>query len=130
MSMSLFQRYSEHFGWQLQERLQNLLKKEYFGEVPVGEAVIIETFEDDVPEIERDWMKNRETNEGQPIHFLISAPTNRVPSDIHDTVNAYLAFRAVLLAGMNSYLFVGFVACCSLILKLFSFIQCIDTTGI
>ncbi|CAB4019504.1 Hypothetical predicted protein [Paramuricea clavata] len=91
-------RYSEHFGWQLQERLQNFLRKEYFGELPVGEAVIIETFEDDVPEIERDWMKNRDTNEGQPIHFLISAPTNRVPSDVHDTVNAYLAFRAVLLA--------------------------------
>ena len=107
------QRYSEHFGWQLQERLQNFLRKEYFGELPVGEAVIIETFEDDVPEIERDWMKNRETNEGKPIHYLISAPTNRVPSDVHDTVNAYLAFRAVLIAGMNyepDFLIVCFVA--------------------
>lgn len=65
----------------------------------MGEAVIIETFEDDVPEVERDWMKNPDSNRGQPIHFLISAPTNRVPSDIHDTVNAYLAFRAALLAG-------------------------------
>ena len=94
----LYQRYSEHFGWQLQERLQNVLKKEYFGELPVGQALIIETFEDDIPEVEREWMNNKSTNEGKLIHFLISSPTNRVPGDVHTTVNAYLAFRAVLLA--------------------------------
>lgn len=31
-------------------------------------------------------------------HFLISAPTMRVPDNIADTVNVYLAFRAALLA--------------------------------
>ena len=38
-------------------------------------------------------------NENQPIKFLISAPTMRVPLDVSDTVNAFLAFRAVILAG-------------------------------
>ena len=38
-------------------------------------------------------------NEGKPIKYLISAPTMRVPSDVMHTVNAYLAFRAVLRAG-------------------------------
>lgn len=39
-------------------------------------------------------------NQGQPIRFLISAPTMRVPSNVAKTTNAYLAFRAVLRAGM------------------------------
>lgn len=38
-------------------------------------------------------------NEGKPIEFLISVPTMRIPEDISQTVNAYLAFRAVILAG-------------------------------
>lgn len=40
-------------------------------------------------------------NEGKPIKYLISAPTMRVPEDVSDTVNAYLAFRAVLRAGIE-----------------------------
>lgn len=39
-------------------------------------------------------------NEGSPIRYLISAPTMRVPTDVSETINAYLAFRAVLQAGM------------------------------
>lgn len=39
-------------------------------------------------------------NEGSPIRYLISAPTMRVPADVSETINAYLAFRAVLQAGM------------------------------
>ena len=38
-------------------------------------------------------------NDGLPIEWLISAPTMRVPAVIQDTANAYLAFRAVLIAG-------------------------------
>jgi len=43
-----------------------------------------------------DWGK---FNEGQPIKYLISAPTMRVPWDISETANAYLAFRGIILAG-------------------------------
>jgi O-acetyl-ADP-ribose deacetylase (regulator of RNase III) len=69
--------YSHHWGWQLEERLVALLKAEYDGELPVGQAVIIETG-------------------GEDIKYLISAPTMRIPMYVAGTVNAYLAFRAVI----------------------------------
>ncbi len=69
--------YSQRFGWTLQERLQQLLRVEYDGELPVGQAVIVPTDDQGIP-------------------LLISAPTMRVPMDVSNTVNAYLAFRAVI----------------------------------
>ena len=74
--------YSTRFGWDVQERLQDLLRKEHAGELPVGQAVIIETYAADIT-------------------WLVSAPTMRVPADVSDTVNAYLALRAALLAIRN-----------------------------
>jgi O-acetyl-ADP-ribose deacetylase (regulator of RNase III) len=71
--------YTKRFGWDLQERLQELLRKEHAGELPVGQAVIVETYASDIP-------------------WLVSAPTMRVPGDVSQTVNAYLALRAALLA--------------------------------
>lgn len=71
--------YSEHFGWQLEERLQQLLRRDHFGELPVGQAVVIPTG----------------TNS---IRWLVSAPTMRVPMDVSRTVNAFLAFRGALIA--------------------------------
>jgi O-acetyl-ADP-ribose deacetylase (regulator of RNase III) len=50
--------YSHYFGWELQERLRELLRKEHDGELPVGQAVIVETYHDRIP-------------------YLISAPTTR-----------------------------------------------------
>ena len=38
-------------------------------------------------------------NDGQFIKYLVCAPTMRVPTNVSKTVNAYLAFRAVLRAG-------------------------------
>ena len=69
--------YSQHFGWSLQERLQDLLGSEHDGELPVGEAALLETNDSAIP-------------------WLVSAPTMRVPMDVSDTVNAFLAFRAVI----------------------------------
>src|SRR5687767_1441272 len=71
--------YSQYFGWELQERLKRLLAREYFGELPVGQAVVVPT-------------------EHKSIRWLVSAPTMRVPSSISRTVNVYLAFRAALMA--------------------------------
>ncbi|MBA3712371.1 MAG: macro domain-containing protein [Pyrinomonadaceae bacterium] len=71
--------YSYRFGWQLQERLQELLRTEHDGELPVGDAVIIETGDADY-------------------RYLVSAPTMRMPMIVSNTVNAYLAFRATLRA--------------------------------
>lgn len=69
--------YSQHFGWGVEERLRARLLAEYDGELPVGQAVIVPTQHAQIP-------------------WLISAPTMRVPMKIAETVNAYLAFRAVL----------------------------------
>ena len=88
--------YCRHFGWQMQHRLQALLQVDHNGELPVGQAVIIKTLSDD------DSGKKFEDpkfNEGKLIKYLISAPTMRIPMDVRHTVNAYLAFRAIIRAG-------------------------------
>lgn len=71
--------YTHVFGPQLQRTLQELLKLEFAGELPVGQAVIVETGSSVIP-------------------WCISAPTMRQPMGVADTLNAFLAFRAALLA--------------------------------
>ena len=71
--------YTYQFGDSLQQRLQELLAREHGGELPIGAAVIVPTMHQDIP-------------------WCISAPTMRVPQNVADTVNAYLAFRAALRA--------------------------------
>lgn len=67
------------FGADLEKRLQEIIKREHCGELIVGQAVILETGHQQVP-------------------YLVSAPTMRVPMQIKDTLNPYLATRAALLA--------------------------------
>lgn len=86
--------YSQHFGWQLQKRLQKLIRQKKFGELLVGDCLILPTM-DRHNQNSVDWSK---FNEGQPIKYLISAPTMRVPLDVDKTANAYLAFRGIILA--------------------------------
>lgn len=74
--------YSRRFGWDLQRRLQEQIRSEHAGELPVGTATILETGDSEFP-------------------WLISAPTMRVPCVVADTVNAYLAFRAVVVAVLD-----------------------------
>lgn len=71
--------YCERFGWDLQDRLQAHLSAEHDGELPIGQAVVIDT--DDVA-----------------VRYLVSAPTMRLPGPVPQTLNAYLAFRAALQA--------------------------------
>jgi O-acetyl-ADP-ribose deacetylase (regulator of RNase III) len=71
--------YTYQFGEGLQQRLQAVIEADFGGELPVGMAVIVPTLHVDIP-------------------WCISAPTMRVPRDVADTVNAYLAFRAALRA--------------------------------
>lgn len=75
--------YSQFFGWELQERLQETLRRDHGGELPVGGAVIVPTHHSEIP-------------------YLVSAPTMRVPDIVADTVNVYLAFRAALIAVRNA----------------------------
>ncbi len=69
--------YSQRFGWELQERLQEKIREEHYGDLPVGHAVVVATYDDEIP-------------------FLVSAPTMRIPMDVSKTINAYLAFKAAL----------------------------------
>lgn len=89
--------YSMHFGWQMQKRLQKVIREEHNGELLVGNAIIIPAY--DEQHIPKEDMSDY--NEGQLIKYLISAPTMRVPLDVSTTVNAYLAFRAIILAVHN-----------------------------
>ena len=73
--------YSDFFGWPMQDHLQEHLWQNHNGELLVGQAVVIDI---------------RETSPDTPIPFLISAPTMRIPADVSNTVNAYLAFVAAL----------------------------------
>jgi O-acetyl-ADP-ribose deacetylase (regulator of RNase III) len=71
--------YTHVLGPQVQERLQALLKSEHAGELPVGQAVIVAT-------------------DNKTIPWCVCAPTMRQPMGVADTLNAFLAFRATLLA--------------------------------
>lgn len=73
--------YLDEFGESLQEKLQEVINAEKYGELVVGDALAI-----DIPK-----------HSSVPIDLLISAPTMRHPSTIAGTINAYLAFRAALI---------------------------------
>ena len=70
--------YTQHFGWGVQERLQEAIREDHHGELLVGAAEIVETGDPALP-------------------FLVAAPTMRVPTILRDSVNPYLAARAALL---------------------------------
>ena len=72
-------RLSERFGWGVQERLQGLISERPLKELLVGESIVIETEDNNVP-------------------WIISVPTMRVPMRLRQSVNAYLAMKALLVA--------------------------------
>lgn len=76
---------SEKLGWHIENTLQKRIQEKYFGELLVGQAELIETNVKDIP-------------------FCISAPTMRVPMVLKDTVNVYLASKAIfyLLKNVNA----------------------------
>jgi O-acetyl-ADP-ribose deacetylase (regulator of RNase III) len=71
-------RYSHHFGWEVQDRLQELIRTRHHGELLVGTAEVVETGNLQIP-------------------FVIAAPTMRVPMILGESVHPYLAARAVFL---------------------------------
>ena len=73
--------YSDYFGWKLSEELRKQIDRDFEGELLVGQAAVI-----DIRPFKADTAHK----------YLISAPTMRVPMDVSQTVNAYLAFRATL----------------------------------
>lgn len=70
--------YSQHFGWHVQERVQTAIRERHHGELLVGQAEVVAT-------------------DNAAIPYLIAAPTMRMPQTIRESVNPYLAARAVFL---------------------------------
>ncbi|HYF61229.1 MAG TPA: macro domain-containing protein [Herpetosiphonaceae bacterium] len=70
--------YSRRFGWHVQDRVQSAIRERHHGELLVGQAEIVATDDTAIP-------------------YLIAAPTMRMPQTIRETVNPYLAARAVFL---------------------------------
>ncbi|MEG4420242.1 macro domain-containing protein [Microcoleus sp. LAD1_D5] len=68
---------SEYFGGQVLERLQKLIQDRHHGELLVGMAEVLDTDHAEIP-------------------YLIVAPIMRVPTVLRETVNVYLATRAIL----------------------------------
>ena len=71
--------YSKRFGWHVQDRLREVIARDWDGELPIGLALVVETGAAD-------------------IRFIVAAPTMRAPVSVAQTLNAYLSFRAVLRA--------------------------------
>lgn len=69
----------DELGFEVETQLQKVIVEKHHGELNVGCAEIIKTHH-------VKWS------------YLIAAPTMRVPQNIVGTLNAYLAFRAILLA--------------------------------
>jgi O-acetyl-ADP-ribose deacetylase (regulator of RNase III) len=80
-------------GFVVQRRAQRVIVERHHGELPVGCAELVDTDDERWP-------------------TLAIAPTMRVPESVHQTLNAYLAFRAVLLACKRAD--IGSVVCCGL----------------
>ena len=67
---------SKHLGWHIEKRLQQRLREQFFGELLVGQATVVET-------------------DHQQFPYLIAAPTMRTPMTILRTPNIYLATKAI-----------------------------------
>lgn len=81
--------YTQHYGPSVQAELQELIAREHYGELLVGQAEIVP-----IPP-------------NNDARFLISAPTMRIPQILTDTINPYLAARAVLINILHGHFRTG-----------------------
>lgn len=68
---------TKRFGEQISEKIKMTLKNDYKRELLIGEALAVETKNQDCP-------------------YIISAPTMIIPGDISNTINVFLSTRACL----------------------------------
>lgn len=69
----------DRLGFEVQHDAQRVIVERHHGELAVGQAEVI-------PTSNKEWP------------FMVCAPTMRVPENVARTTNAYLAFRAILVA--------------------------------
>ena len=72
----------EQLGMSLEIKLKKIIADDYFGELCIGNAVVVPI---DKPNFK----------------YMIAAPTMRVPMNVSQTTNAYIAFRAMLIEALN-----------------------------
>ena len=70
-------------GFQVETDIQEVFLNKYHGEMPIGNAEIINTNHNK-------WS------------YMIAVPTMRIPENVAFTLNAYIAFRTILIA-INSF---------------------------
>jgi len=70
--------YMDHFGEDIQMKVRKQIYEYHYGELVVGNADIVKTEDQDIP-------------------YLIIAPTMRVPMILENSVNSYLAARAIFV---------------------------------
>jgi O-acetyl-ADP-ribose deacetylase (regulator of RNase III) len=75
----------EYFEGKAQRAARQMIGDEWYGELPVGMAAIVEPRPQQKP-------------------VLICAPTMRVPGNIRGTLNVYLAMRALLVTATKAHL--------------------------
>jgi len=68
---------SKHLGWHIEKKVQQRIRDDFFGELLIGQSLIVETDHEKFP-------------------WLISAPTMRTPMTILRRPNVYLAMKAIL----------------------------------
>ena len=66
-------------GGAAQRAVTAAIAEQFFGELPVGTALIVKLSSRRLP-------------------FVVAAPTMRIPGNVGETINAYLSMRAVLIA--------------------------------
>lgn len=79
MSGGIDQAIDNHYQGTAQRAVVQCIREEFLGELPVGAALVVRTERPHLP-------------------LIIAAPTMRVPGPVANTVNAYLAMRAALVA--------------------------------
>lgn len=73
----------DQFGYQVEHNVRKNIQSMHFGELPVGAAIITETG-------------------SSKCKYVISAPTMRTPEDVSNTINAYLAMKAILNVALQN----------------------------
>lgn len=79
MSGGIDQAIDNHYSGAAQRAVIQRIREEFLGELPVGAALVVQTERPRLP-------------------LIIAAPTMRVPGSVANTINAYLAMRAALVA--------------------------------
>ena len=83
MSGGIDRAIDNHYGGSAQKLLQHEIREEFFGELPVGMAILLEMGSSN-------------------FQYLIAAPTMRIPGILRkDSINVYLAMRAILVCALR-----------------------------